>query len=300
MREMVNCAIGKGIFGLFGNRNFSSMREKASPSRQKLLIEILIVVVSALLLSIYLTRPLAFHLNDHAVELGDSRRNAYFQAWVTHSLASDPRHLFDTNMFYPAKDTLALSENLIGNQLLFGPVYAVTKNAILASNCVILLSFWLCGLCMYLLFRYITRSPWPAAVAGFVFAFAPVRLSQMGHMQLLSMQWMPLSVFFLYRSLFRKDAVSFSALGACVCLQVLSSMYLGYIEMIVLLALFLGVSLTAPHLLLNRKFILGLSVVGLMVDAVQLMRRDRKSTRLNSSHVKISYAVFCLKKKKKT
>src|SRR6266511_5312546 len=27
---------------------------------------------------------------------------------------------------------------------------------------------------------------------------------------------------------------------------------------------------------------------------------DRKSTRLNSSHVKISYAVFCLKKKKKT
>src|SRR6266511_4701756 len=28
--------------------------------------------------------------------------------------------------------------------------------------------------------------------------------------------------------------------------------------------------------------------------------RDRKSTRLNSSHVKISYAVFCLKKKKKT
>src|SRR5437773_1626160 len=32
-------------------------------------------------------------------------------------------------------------------------------------------------------------------------------------------------------------------------------------------------------------------------DGVQ---RDRKSTRLNSSHITISYAVFCLKKKKKT
>src|SRR5690606_41604778 len=32
---------------------------------------------------------------------------------------------------------------------------------------------------------------------------------------------------------------------------------------------------------------------------VQREPRDRKSTRLNSSHVKISYAVFCLKKKKK-
>src|SRR5690606_41698661 len=30
--------------------------------------------------------------------------------------------------------------------------------------------------------------------------------------------------------------------------------------------------------------------------ALLLGRRDRKSTRLNSSHVKISYAVFCLKK----
>src|SRR5471030_3464389 len=29
-------------------------------------------------------------------------------------------------------------------------------------------------------------------------------------------------------------------------------------------------------------------------------RRDRKSTRLNSSHLGISYAVFCLKKKKRT
>src|SRR3989442_8473690 len=42
-------------------------------------------------------------------------------------------------------------------------------------------------------------------------------------------------------------------------------------------------------------------------DLVELWSRlercgaeDRKSTRLNSSHVRISYAVFCLKKKKKT
>src|SRR2546427_3600499 len=32
----------------------------------------------------------------------------------------------------------------------------------------------------------------------------------------------------------------------------------------------------------------------------QAAGRDRKSTRLNSSHSQISYAVFCLKKKKKT
>src|SRR5438874_10602794 len=34
-------------------------------------------------------------------------------------------------------------------------------------------------------------------------------------------------------------------------------------------------------------------------EALDRHARDRKSTRLNSSHVEISYAVFCLKKKKK-
>src|SRR5437868_10085528 len=48
-----------------------------------------------------------------------------------------------------------------------------------------------------------------------------------------------------------------------------------------------------------RRVTAGEDVLG----QVQLERRredrDRKSTRLNSSHVSISYAVFCLKKKKK-
>src|SRR5438067_9685289 len=36
----------------------------------------------------------------------------------------------------------------------------------------------------------------------------------------------------------------------------------------------------------------------ILMGAYRLDLRDRKSTRLNSSHVSISYAVFCLKKKR--
>src|SRR3712207_7316350 len=39
--------------------------------------------------------------------------------------------------------------------------------------------------------------------------------------------------------------------------------------------------------------------LGRRVRGARPRRRDRKSTRLNSSHANISYAVFCLKKKKK-
>src|SRR5690554_7231419 len=39
----------------------------------------------------------------------------------------------------------------------------------------------------------------------------------------------------------------------------------------------------------------GVSGVSSRVEAIAITPRDRKSTRLNSSHVRISYAVFCLK-----
>src|SRR5690606_40267383 len=57
-----------------------------------------------------------------------------------------------------------------------------------------------------------------------------------------------------------------------------------------------------PQLLLLDEPLAGMNfdekaeLARLIVDVNQ--RLDRKSTRLNSSHVKISYAVFCLKKKR--
>src|SRR3712207_7999014 len=44
------------------------------------------------------------------------------------------------------------------------------------------------------------------------------------------------------------------------------------------------------------------AVIAIVVTTVKFEAgaRDRKSTRLNSSHANISYAVFCLKKKKKS
>src|SRR5690606_41533625 len=42
------------------------------------------------------------------------------------------------------------------------------------------------------------------------------------------------------------------------------------------------------------------AAVQILTQSIEAVGEDRKSTRLNSSHVKISYAVFCLKKKTKT
>src|SRR3712207_8940259 len=53
----------------------------------------------------------------------------------------------------------------------------------------------------------------------------------------------------------------------------------------------------AGHML---RFLAARAVPGVEVAEGSTYRTDRKSTRLNSSHANISYAVFCLKKKKYT
>src|SRR2546427_8351799 len=55
-----------------------------------------------------------------------------------------------------------------------------------------------------------------------------------------------------------------------------------------------GVAAATPELFRNRRVVL----TPLPENPAAAV--DRKSTRLNSSHSQISYAVFCLKKKKKT
>src|SRR5690606_41550637 len=64
-----------------------------------------------------------------------------------------------------------------------------------------------------------------------------------------------------------------------------------------------GLILRAQALRLVEQLDLGLQIADAVAFPERLDHRhpdagDRKSTRLNSSHVKISYAVFCLKKKK--
>src|SRR2546430_5880003 len=64
------------------------------------------------------------------------------------------------------------------------------------------------------------------------------------------------------------------------------------------------VRLLASHIISNGKFQSGATTIGAVVNfsfkrlkAFMHASLDRKSTRLNSSHSQISYAVFCLKKK---
>src|SRR5438874_5329503 len=61
-----------------------------------------------------------------------------------------------------------------------------------------------------------------------------------------------------------------------------------------------GKPFTAADVKCTWDLLMGTGSDKLRVNPRKSWYRDRKSTRLNSSHVEISYAVFCLKKKTKT
>src|SRR5712671_3414897 len=89
--------------------------------------ELAAVLVAAALLTALFTYPIAFKLGRVGrVDNGDGQLSIWNVAWVAHTLAVDPLHVFDANIFYPHRGTLAYSEGNLGAGALAMPVYWAT------------------------------------------------------------------------------------------------------------------------------------------------------------------------------
>ena len=139
-------------------------------------------------------------------DLGDSLLNCWILSWDADHLLrflSGNMHalrgFWDANIFYPEPLTLAYSEHLFAQAVQMLPVYALTHNIILCYNLLFLSTFVLSGLGMFLFVREVTASPNAGFVAGLIYAFAPLRVPQFAHLQVISSQWMPFALYGLRR-----------------------------------------------------------------------------------------------------
>jgi hypothetical protein len=148
-------------------------------------------------LAVLMTWPLARGLTrDIPGDFGDP----LFTSWV---LSWDVTHLgrgwWSANIFAPHPLALAYSEHFLPQALQVLPIYAITKNPILCYNLLFLSTFALAGFGMFLLGRELTGSAAAGLVAGLAFAFAPYRIANIPHLQVLSSAWMPFVLFGLHR-----------------------------------------------------------------------------------------------------
>lgn len=161
--------------------------------------EIALVALSGLLLAILTSWPLALHMSSRiAPDLGDPVRTAWEIAWVGHAMLHDPLHLFDSNAFYPHPLSLAFSDSLLG----YGPAAffgSGTVAALVRYNLLFLWAWSLCFVAAYLLARELGLRKLGAGAAGLAFAYAPYRVTEAGHLHVISSGGFVLAMFLLLR-----------------------------------------------------------------------------------------------------
>jgi hypothetical protein len=179
------------------------------------------------LLTCVMTYPQIFHLRDSVHDEGDPLLNAWTLAWVAHQLPRAPARLFDANIFYPERRTLAFSETLLLPALVMAPLRWAGAGPVLVYNIVLLSGFVLSGVGVALLVRTLTGSIGPALLAGIVFAFLPFRIDHYAHVQLQQIECLPFALWAFHRLLARgrvHDGVLFGGFAAG---QLLSCVYYG-------------------------------------------------------------------------
>jgi hypothetical protein len=148
-----------------------------------------------LLLAIIHTWPLASNpgtlsRNDN----GDAQLNEWVMAWIAHQLPREPSRLFDGNIFYPAKKTLAYSEPIIVPALMGAPLRWLGGSPVLVFNIVLIIGFALTAWAGYALVYEWTGDRAAGFLAGSMFAFNSHTLTRLAHIQGIHAWGLPLAL----------------------------------------------------------------------------------------------------------
>jgi len=167
-------------------------------------------------------------------------------AWSAHALATDPLHLFQANIFHPAPDTLASSENLLGLAPLAAPLYWLTQNPILTYNVTVLVTLWLAAVCTFVAVRSWSGSAAAGFLAGAAFALGPQLLGSFIRLHCSAVHFFPLVLLLAWRAAGAPRARTLVLLALVTALQLLAGVYVAF-ELVVLLFAF------APALVIEAR-----------------------------------------------
>lgn len=221
------------------------------------------------LATILMTWPYAARLADHVPSGEDPLLQIWIARWVQHAFITDPVHLYDANAFYPRELVLAYSDSNVPAALFAAPVYLLTKNAILANNLLVLGTFVLAGLGMYLLVGQLTGNRAAGLLAGLAFAFLPYRYAHIYHLNQLGHAWTPWVLYALVMLLNRQRWRWAIVFGVLLAIQALSSFYIAF-QIALAVTLVVLVALLADPRARSRRFMVQLVGGGALALALVL------------------------------
>lgn len=175
---------------------------------------------------------------------------AWILGWGAHALATDPAALFQANIFYPAPNTLASSEHLLGLQVFAAPIFWASGNAVLAYNVTVLATSWLAAMTMFFAARHWTGSAVAGFVAGAAFAFSPGIAREFSRLNESPLYLFPVVALLAWKAAEAPTMRLLVGLVLATSLQALTGMYIAYELALVVLAITPGVLL---HARANRR-----------------------------------------------
>jgi hypothetical protein len=189
----------------------------------------LTVSAASLLAAIVMTWPLVTGLGHlgRTQNSGDAKFSVWNIAWVAHALVTDPTTVFDANIFYPHRRTLAYSELNLAAGALAIPAWVATGNPFAAHNTVLLFAFAATAAATWLLARRLTGDGAAAATSAVLFAFCPYLFGHTAHIQLLMVGVIPLSLLAFHHLLDQPSPRAGLLLGLSLALAGLSCAYYG-------------------------------------------------------------------------
>ncbi|HEY3582268.1 MAG TPA: hypothetical protein VGK82_17060 [Pyrinomonadaceae bacterium] len=152
----------------------------------------ILVLLGFSLFTALVTWPYVTRLRDAVVDKGDPYLMAWIMWWDYHATFTNPLHLFDANVFYPLKYSLAFSEHSYGLALLFFPLYALGLRPLTVQTIALFFGFAVSGYGAFRLGRTLTGSTAVGWVSGIIFAFVPYRFNMMSQVVYVFSPWMPL------------------------------------------------------------------------------------------------------------
>ncbi len=150
------------------------------------------ILAAFVALTALMTWPWVAHMRDTSCDPGDSYLNSWILAWDAHQTLHDPLHLFDANIFYPYRDTLALSDHQWGTAILFLPASLAGLPPLTVHGLAMLFAFAFSGYGAFCLARTLSGSALAGWVAGVAFAFVPYRFHHIPHLHIVMAGWMAL------------------------------------------------------------------------------------------------------------
>jgi hypothetical protein len=145
------------------------------------------------------TWPLVLHLGHGiAHDPGDPLLNAWILWWSTRAVPLTTPW-WNAPDFFPATGTLAFSEHLLGLAPISAPLIALTHLPLLGYNVALIATFVLSAVAAHVLVFTLTKRHDAAFVAALAYAFAPYRLAQVAHIQVLASYFTPICLAALHR-----------------------------------------------------------------------------------------------------